>query len=185
MAQKTVDERLEQMEKLLEELAEDNSAVIGTLNQLAESSRALRAALTTEMDRLRDELAANLLHRALKDLCRETMPVLSAMERFVSEQEGSGDEAWRMHVTGIAAALKHSLSRFGVEKVQVKAGEDQFQMDRHACVKRIAAAESPFPDAPPRTVVRVVEDGYTIGGVVVQPARVEVQASAENGERTA
>jgi molecular chaperone GrpE (heat shock protein) len=182
MAQKTVDERLEQMEKLLEELAEDNSAVIGTLSQLSEASRALKTSLAAEMDRLREDLAANLLHRALKDLCREMMPVLSATERFVSEHEGSGDEAWRMHVAGIALALKHSLGRFGVEKVEVKAGEDLFQMDRHACVRQVAGPESPFPDAPPRTVVRVVEDGYMIGGVVVQPARVEVQAAPERGE---
>jgi molecular chaperone GrpE (heat shock protein) len=64
----------------------------------------------------------------------------------------------------------------GAEKISVSPGEEVFDPAIHLCVRLLAPEESPFPGALPRTVVRVVEDGYTLGGRVLSPAKVEVQS---------
>lgn len=63
----------------------------------------------------------------------------------------------------------------GATRMSIVSGETPFDPNLHRCVSRIAPARSPFPDAAPRTVVRVVEDGFLLDERVLVAASVEIQ----------
>lgn len=170
--------RLDQMAELLEEIAEDNTAVVSALSRVTESHEGLRADLVREVRVLREEIAGALAYRALKDICVELIPPLAAMEAMMNGADFTDTNTIRSHVGALSVTLRSVLSRMGAEKIPVSPGEEAFDPNRHFCVQLCAPEDSPFPSAPPRTVVRVVEDGYTLAGHVLSPAKVEVQAES-------
>lgn len=170
------DQRLEQMSTLLEEIAEDNTAMVSSLSRIHETQETLRASLVREMEMLREDFTGSLSYRALKDLCGELIPPLAAMEAMLDRADFADADAVRGHVASLVITLHSVLSRMGAEKISVAPGEAVFDPQFHRCVRLLAPADSPFPSAPPRTVVRVLEDGYTLGGKILSPAHVEVQA---------
>lgn len=167
---------LENISKLLEEIAEDNTAVVGSINRVLESQESLQSNLVREIDLLRDEFAGALSYRVLKDLCRELIPPLTAMEMMLAQADFADAGTIRGHVDSLVITLRSVLSRMGAEKISISLGNEMLDPGRHQCVRLLAPEESPFPSAPPRTIVRVVEDGYTLSGKVLIPAKVEVQA---------
>lgn len=169
------EQRLEQMSSLLEEIAEDNTAVASSLNRVLETQETLRSGLVREMEMLREDFTGSLSYRVLKDLCHELIPPLTAMETMLDQADFTDANTVRGHVASLVITLQSVLSRMGAEKISVAPGEAMFDPHYHRCVRLLAPAESPFPSAPPRTVVRVLEDGYTLGGKVLAPAHVEVQ----------
>lgn len=178
MTESASEQQLEKMSSLLEEIAEDNTVMVGSLNRVLETQESLRVGLLREMEMLREEFLGSLSYRALKDLCGELIPPLAAMEEMLDRGDFTDAVAMRGHVASLIITLQSVLSRMGAEKISVAPGEAVFDPNYHRCVRLVAPSESPFPSAPPRTVVRVVEDGYTLGGKILSPAHVEVQAEA-------
>ena len=169
---RTTDELLE----LMEELADDNASLSGMLNRLLEAQAATRTQLAREIDGLRQDLAGAVSYRALKDLCRELSTPLGALQSMLRDGDFSDTEVVRGHVSALAETIRSVLLRMGAEEISVSLGEDLFNPERHFCMRLVSPQESPFPSAPARTVVRVVETGYFLGGRLLAPARVEVQS---------
>ncbi|MEU7481147.1 nucleotide exchange factor GrpE [Lentzea sp. NPDC042327] len=169
-------ERLDRIGALLEEVVDDNTAVTTSMNQLGQAQRALGADVRRELGELRRDLAAGLAYRTLKDLCVELIGPLGAMEAMLDKADFTDTEAVSGHVRSLVITLHGVLSRMGAERIAVSLGEEAFNPNRHRCVSLVAPDESPFPDAPPRTVVRVLEDGYLLDQRLLTPVAVEVQA---------
>jgi molecular chaperone GrpE (heat shock protein) len=168
-------ERLDRIGTLLEEVVEDNTAVTTSMNQLGQTQRALSADVTRELTGLRKDIAAGLAYRTLKDLCVELIGPLGAMEAMLARADFADTEAVAGHVRSLVLTLHGVLNRMGAERIVVALGEELFNPNRHRCVGQVAPDRSPFPDTPPRTVVRVVEDGYVLDERVLMPAMVEIQ----------
>jgi molecular chaperone GrpE (heat shock protein) len=178
MTEPVAEQQMEKMSSLLEEIAEDNTVMVGSLNRVLEMQESLRVEFLHETETLRQEFLGSLSYRALKDLCGELIPPLSAMEAMLEQGDFTDAAAMRGHVSSLIITLQSVLSRMGAEKISVAPGEVLFDPNYHRCVRLLTPSESPFPSAPPRTIVRVVEDGYTLGGKILSPAHVEVQAEA-------
>jgi molecular chaperone GrpE (heat shock protein) len=178
MTEHASEQQLEKMSSLLEEIAEDNTVMVGSLNRVLEAQESLRVDLLRETETLREEFLGSLSYRALKDLCGELIPPLAAMETMLDRGNFTDAAAMRGHVGSLIITLQSVLSRMGAEKILVAPGEAIFDPNYHRCVRLLTPSESPFPSAPPRTVVRVLEDGYMLGGKILSPAHVEVQAEA-------
>lgn len=178
-------ERLDQIGELLEEVVEDNTAVVASMNQLGQVQRALAADVTREIAELRRDLAAGLAYRTLKDLCLELVAPLGAMEAMVARADFSDTEAVAGHVRSLVLTLHGVLNRMGAQRIVVAPGQELFNPNRHRCVGQVAQDDSPFPDAPPRTVVRVIEDGYLLDDRVLTPAVVEIQTGRRAGPTAA
>jgi len=173
-------QRLDRMAELLDEIAEDNTAVVGAINRLLDRQEGLRADLIREVSALREDYSGSLVYRALKDMCGELIAPLAAMESMLQKADFTDDATIRGHVESLAITLRNVLSRMGAEKIPISPGEELFDPNRHRCVQLLTPESSPFPSALPRTIVRIVEDGYTLAGRILTPAKVEVQAEAEN-----
>jgi len=175
------DEKLEQISDLLEEVANDNTAVRDAMNRMGEAQHRLDTDLVRELGQLRDDLSDMLVHRALKDLCTELIAPMAAMESMLDRADFSDPDVIEGHLRSLTVTLRSVLNRMGAEKVTLAVGEDLFDPNRHRCAAKLDPDESPFPNAAPRTVVRVIEDGYVLGGRVLRPPVVEIQARPGNG----
>jgi molecular chaperone GrpE (heat shock protein) len=159
-------ERLQQISALLEEVVEGNTALVTELRGIGADVTALHG-----------DLAAGGTFRALKDLCRELVGPLAAIEAMVDRNDFSDPAVVAGHLRGLAVTLRGVLARMGAEKIHVAPGVDRYDPAVHTCVEVVAPADSPFPDAPPHTVVRVLEDGYTLEHRPLTPVQVAVQAA--------
>src|SRR5205807_3051607 len=110
--------------------------------------------------------------RTLKDLCVELIGPLGAMETMLASTECTEPDAVAGHVRSLVVTLHGVLNRMGAERIVVGIGAEPFNPNRHRCVGQVGPDRSPFPDAPPRTVVRLAEDGYLLDGRVLVPAAV-------------
>jgi molecular chaperone GrpE (heat shock protein) len=164
------------LKALLEELVADNAGIVAALKRLTDANDEFRRDFVRGLDLLREDFAGALSYRVLGDLCQELFPVLSAMEAMLERADFSDAAATRAHVDSLAHTLRNALRRMGAEKIVVAPGQQSFDPARHVCVRVVSPRESAFPSAAPRIVVRVVEDGFTLAGRVLAPARVEVQA---------
>jgi len=162
--------------ELMEEVAEDNVALSAMFNRMLEAQVATREQLIREIDSLRQDLAGAVAYRALKDLCRELTTPLGALQSMLQDSDFSDPAIIQRHVSGLVVTIRSVLLRMGAEEIAVSPGEDLFNPERHFCMRIVPPQESPYPSAPPRTVVRVVENGYFLGGRLLSPARVEVQS---------
>ncbi|MCP4263680.1 MAG: nucleotide exchange factor GrpE [Planctomycetes bacterium] len=176
----TQNRRLENIAKLVNEIAEDNTSLVGVINRVLEGHSALRIDLIREIGRLREDLAGVFTYHTLKDICNELIPLIAAMEAMLHQADFTDTRAIRGHVESLVITLYSVLSRMGAEKITISPGEDVFDAKRHQCIRLLTPEESPFPRVPPRTVVRIVEDGYTFADRILLPARVEVQAEEPN-----
>ncbi len=163
----------------IDEVAEDNMAVLEAVRRASEAEEAFRSTLLKELDKLRAGLSGELYFHALRSTCRELGSVLSALERMLKAADFSDIETTRQHVASFATSLEGALRRLGIERLPVAEGADLFDARFHECVKVCPPAESPFPEAPPRTIVRVEENGYLVQGRPAVPARVWVQQETE------
>jgi molecular chaperone GrpE (heat shock protein) len=177
-------ERLDRIGTLLEEVVEDNTTVTTSMNQLGQAQRALSTDVTRELTGLRRDLAAGLAYRTLKDLCVELIGPLGAMEAMLAQADFTDTEAVAGHVRSLVLTLHGVLNRMGAERIVVALGAELFNPNKHRCVGQVEPDRSPFPDAPPRTVVRLVGEGYLLDERVLMPATVEIQTGrpAEQAE---
>jgi molecular chaperone GrpE (heat shock protein) len=185
MFREKTDGRLEQVAKLLEEIVDDNTAIVGELKRLERTQQVVGADIERSVSLLRDDLTGGLAYRALKDLCSELIGPLAAAEAMLERADFADPDIVAGHVRSICVTLRGVLRRMGAEKMHVVVGQDRYDPQRHQCVGIVDPERSPFPEAAPHTVVRVVEDGYILDRRPLTPVRVEIQASRpESGNHT-
>lgn len=172
-------ERLDRIHNLLEEVAEDNMALVARLDQVDQQQAGQSGDALREIAALRSDLSGQLAFRALRDLATELIEPLSAIDAMLVRADFSDPVAIEGHVRSLSLTLTGVLSRLGVEKVPIDVGAELFDPSRHRCVGTVQPADSPFPGAAPRAVVRVVQDGYLLHERPLSPATVEIQAGNE------
>ncbi|MGW4681337.1 nucleotide exchange factor GrpE [Micromonospora taraxaci] len=172
-------ERLDQIHSLLEEVAEDNTALVARLDQAGQRQTGQAEDALREIAALRSDLNGQLAFRALRDLATELIGPLTAIDAMLQRADFSDPVATEGHVRSLSLTLSGVLSRLGAERVPIDVGAELFDPSRHRCVGTVKPVESPFPDAAPRTIVRIVQDGYLLHGRPLTPATVEIQAGDE------
>jgi molecular chaperone GrpE len=149
--------------------AENASLRDRTLRALADAENARRQAERTARD--------TRLY-AISDFARELLPVADNLQRTISTAEQHGarsveDSALLEGVRATYNILMGTLERFGVKKVDALGA--RFDPKLHDAIM-----EMEDPSHPPGTVVRVLEDGYTIHDRLLRPARVVVTSRSSN-----
>lgn len=167
------------MRQMMAEVVEDNMALLEAAKRNTEGQMAVRATVVREVDRLREDVSGELRFQIMRNVCKEIIPVLHAIRRMAATADFTAADVTRQHVESIALTLDGTLGRIGIDRHEVKEGVDVFNPHLHECVKVCGAGESPLPDAPPRTIVRVEEPGYSVHGKLAFPARVWVQKAGE------
>jgi molecular chaperone GrpE len=134
--------------------------------------RLLRALADAENIRRRAERTGEETRQyAISDFARELLMVADNLERTIAaaaeRPETVKDDALIEGVRATARLLEQTLSHFGVRKIEALG--KRFDPSLHEAVM-----EADDPSQPPGTVVRVVENGYTIHDRLLRPARVVV-----------
>jgi molecular chaperone GrpE len=134
--------------------------------------RLLRALADAENIRRRAERTAEEARQyAISDFARELLMVADNLERTIAaaaeRTETVEDDALIEGVRATKRLLEQTLSHFGVRKIEALG--KRFDPSLHEAVM-----EADDPSQPPGTVVRVLEDGYTIHDRLLRPARVVV-----------
>src|SRR5712671_2900959 len=108
---------------------------------------------------------------AISDFARELLMVADNLERTIAaaaeRPETVEDQALIEGVRATKRLLEQTLSHFGVRKIDALG--KRFNPSLHEAVM-----EADDASQPPGTVVRVLEDGYTIQDRLLRPARVVV-----------
>lgn len=173
-------QQLQEMTELLEEIVQDNTAMVGNFNRVLENQEGLRSDVFREFGLLRQEIVGSLRYQALKDICREISAPLAAMETMLDQADFADAKTIRDHVNSLVVTLQNLLSQMGVEKIPIIPGNDLFDPNYHKCISLRTPSESPFPDAPKNTIVRILEDGYMLSGYLMSAAKVEVQSEQKS-----
>jgi molecular chaperone GrpE len=135
--------------------------------------RHLRALADAENERRRSERQAQDARAyAVTQFARELLPIADNLQRAIeAAQTGAGlgneDAALLEGVKATERMLAAAFERFGVRKV--RAADTAFDPALHEAVMQLDN-----PEAAPGTVLRVLEDGYTIHDRLLRPARVAV-----------
>jgi molecular chaperone GrpE (heat shock protein) len=174
--QPQIKEQLAQLAQLTHEIVEDNLNLATALGRLRDGQEQVRSDLLREIGLLRDEFSGATSFRALRELCREIGPILTAIDALLEAEQPVEPEILTNHVASLSITLHRVLERLGAEQILVDIGSELFDPARHQCVALVQPENSPYPEAPPRSIVRVLEHGYTAGGKVITPSKVEVQA---------
>jgi molecular chaperone GrpE len=134
--------------------------------------RLLRALADAENTRRRAERTAEEARQyAISDFARELLTVVDNLKRTIAaaaqHPETVEDDTLIEGVRATERLLEQTLSRFGVRKIDALG--KRFDPSLHEVVM-----EADNASQPPGTVIRVVEDGYTIHDRLLRPARVVV-----------
>jgi molecular chaperone GrpE len=135
--------------------------------------RLLRALAEAENTRRRAERTAEEARQyAISDLARELLVVADNLQRTIAAAERHAPESVEdaALIEGVRATeriLTQTLERFGIRKIEALGRP--FDPNLHEAVMEVDD-----PEQPPGTVVRIVEDGYTIHDRLLRPARVFV-----------
>ena len=167
--------QLDNVTQLLEEIVEDNTTLVESTSRILQGQDSLRTDVMRGLEQARRDFSGNLTFYAVKEVCQELLPPLTAIEAMLQQADFSDAETIKNHVNSLAITLQTVLKRLGLEKIPIAPGEQSFDPHFHLCTHRVAAEESPFPTAAPHTIIRVVENGYTINGRIISPVKVEVQ----------
>lgn len=153
----TADAADERVAELLAAVEEEKDRALRTL---AEFDNYRRRSL-----REREEAAA----RGMADVLRDLLDVADNFDRAL---EHAGDDVPKSFLEGmdlVARGLHDLLDRFGVARMEAEGRP--FDPELHDALTR-----APSEDAPPNTVVQVVQPGYLINDRVLRPAKVIVAA---------
>ena len=154
-------------------VAGDTSALEAENGQLRD--RLLRAVAETDNVRRRGERAVeDAGHYAVAKFAREVVAVSDNLQRAIvasetTNIETAGKDTLSDGVRATELLLASILERFEVRKID--AVGSSFDPNLHEAVMEIADI-----DHPPATVLKVLEDGYSIHGRLLRPARVVVSA---------
>jgi molecular chaperone GrpE len=111
--------------------------------------------------------------RGMTKLARELLPAIDNLERALAvadvEQARSADSGDTLEagIKLVRTELLAALARVGIEPFSPEG--EPFDPQRHEAV-----AQQPVKDAEPGTVVEVYQRGYSLGELVLRPARVVV-----------
>jgi molecular chaperone GrpE len=112
-----------------------------------------------------DDAKADTKTRVLKEM----LPVVDNLERAVEHADKQGDAAAAM-VDGIRLVLRQFQTAFErVDVTPVDAAGQPFDPNLHEAISQIETS-----DAPPGTVVQVLQRGYRLGDRLLRPALVVV-----------
>jgi molecular chaperone GrpE len=185
-------DRLAEGETLVSKGSVDTEALQAENNSLRD--RMLRALADAENTRRRAERAQREVRQfAIADFARELLPIVDNLQRTTEAAQGRAsasveDAVLIEGVRAIERLLLHTLGQFGIRRVEALGAP--FDPSLHE-----ALAEQDDGSQPPGTVVRVLEDGYTLHDRLLRPARVAVtrrraaapapaEASVEPGVRS-
>jgi molecular chaperone GrpE len=135
--------------------------------------RLLRALAEVENTRRRAERSvADAREYAISDFAAELLSVVDSLQRAIASTEDRTNQtpADAELLDGVRATQRQllaTLGRFGVKRIDALAAS--FDPNLHE-----AMAEVEDNSGPPRSVVRVLEDGYRIRDRLLRPARVVV-----------
>src|SRR5215510_959253 len=109
---------------------------------------------------------------AIPDFARELLIVVDNLQRTIDAADGKGPLTSENAalIEGVQATLRvllQTLERFGVRRISTLG--KRFEPNLHEAVRAVDD-----PEQPPGTVTQVVEQGYTIQGRLLRPARVVV-----------
>ncbi len=104
-----------------------------------------------------------------QELIKSLLPVVDNLERAVVALDQAGDVSTGVDM--VRVQLEDVLASRGVAKIEAEGA--QFDPHLHEAVATI-----PTPDAPPGTIVEVVQTGYVLGETVIRPSTVVVAAKA-------
>lgn len=139
--------------------------------------RLLRALAEAENTRRRaEQTALEARQYATADFAREMLLVDDNLKRTIEAAEHFEADEDTALIEGIRATvrlLEQTLSRFGVRRIDALG--KRFDPNLHEAVMQVEDALHPEG-----TVVRVVEDGYTIHDRLLRPARVFVARARPN-----
>ena len=139
--------------------------------------RLLRALADVENTRRRAERTAEDARQyAISDFAREVLVVADNLKRTIAAAQRAETVEDAALIEGVRATerlLEHTLTQFGVRKIEALG--QRFDPALHEAVMEVDE-----PSQPPGTIVRVVEDGYTIHGRLLRPARVFVARRGAN-----
>ncbi len=108
-----------------------------------------------------------LYKTAGEDVLKSLLPVLDDFERALKEIEKSGDQDLAKGVLLINNKLQETLRGKGLEKMDVRAGDD-FSADKHEAVTQIPAPSAKLKGK----IVDVIENGYTLGDKIIRYPKV-------------
>jgi molecular chaperone GrpE len=175
MATKTVDEGLDRAQANSAETqvnsVETRSGDLEVENEHLRG-RLMRALAETENTRRQGERRTEEAQRyAIASFARELLQVVDNLRRAIGAGTNGADTGQQdpliEGVTATDRILTEILKRFGVE--EIKALDAPFDPEKHEAVLEIDAVGQP-----PRNVVQVLENGYTLHDRLLRPARVAV-----------
>lgn len=135
--------------------------------------RLLRAMAEAEnVRRQAERTIAEASQYAITDFARELLTVVDNLQRTVeaAEKQPSTSAGNAALLEGVQATLRvflQTLERFGVRPIEAQ--DKPFDPNFHEAVLEVED-----PSRPPGTVTQVLEQGYTIQGRLLRPARVMV-----------
>jgi molecular chaperone GrpE len=158
-----------------DEVVATEAVDVGTLllENASLRDRLLRALAEAENVRRRaDRMAEDARKFAVADFARELLTVVDNLRRTIEAAEGQVPSAAENAalIEGVRATLRvlmQTLERFGVRRIEALG--QRFDPNLHEVM-----IDVDDPSQPPGTIIRVVEDGYTIHGRLLRPARVVV-----------
>jgi len=166
--------------------AVDMAALLRENRKLQEENESLRDRMLralAEAENVRsqaDRAIADARQFAISEFARELLIVVDNLQRTVEAAETQSvdprieDSALLQGVQATLRALLQTLERFGVQLIEALG--KPFDPNFHEAIMEVDDLSKP-----PGTVTRVVENGYTLRGRLLRPARVVV--SKKSGER--
>jgi molecular chaperone GrpE len=157
-----------------DEVVATEAVDVGTLLKENASlrDRLLRALADAENTRRQASRTAGDTRRfAIADFARELLIVVDNLQRTIDAAEGQAPlTTQNALIEGVQATLRvllRTLERFGIRRISALG--EQFDPNLHEAVMEVDD-----PAQPPGIVTQEVEQGYTIHGRLLRPARVVV-----------
>jgi molecular chaperone GrpE len=152
-------------------LLKENAALLE--EKVSLQDRLLRALAEAENTRRQASRTAEEARRfAIADFARELLIVVDNLQRTIDAADSKGPSTMENAalIEGAQATLRvllQTLERFGVRRIQALG--QRFDPNLHEAVMEVDDRAQA-----PGTVTQVVDDGYTIHGRLLRPARVAV-----------
>lgn len=121
---------------------------------------------------------SDYFRHALGELFRELLPVLDNFERALAQRPAGGEEdEYHQGISLIYRHLSDTLKRRGLTEVPT---DGPFDPNLHEAVVKVETDQ-----APPNTVLEVLQKGYSLNDRLLRPAFVKVAVAAEaDGEES-
>jgi molecular chaperone GrpE len=113
-----------------------------------------------------------IINRATSNLINDLLPVLDNFKLAMQQTDKDAEDSFYKGVTMIQKQLMDALKKHGLEEIQAEG--QTFNPEVHEALMSEATDEHPED-----TVIQVLQDGYTLNGRVIRPARVKVAKEKE------